>query len=221
VALTYGYVKGRVVAISGLRASRRKNEIQYHLHAQLETNEDRWELAINVGTNDSDDLLKYRLVYDFHDAVTNELSHAASGFTDLTGHAALPALDFQRSTVLEETGDWRLSDVMDGTMFAEPAASLGRLLNKAQENGAPVYVFGRTFRDATPGIHDVHQNQGSTAPFLNDGVDDHNDHNDVWQDGAVLVDFGADGWAGYFTAFTKQLVPTDALGNPTAESHPV
>lgn len=221
MTLAYGYVKGTVVADPFLKSTRRKHEIQYHLHTQIDVGGTAWEVAINVGTNDADDLLKYRLVFDFHHAVTSSISGVAAGFTALTGTAALPALDFLRSDVLAETGDWRASDVMDGSDNPEPVATLKRMLAKARATGAPVYVFGRSFTDDTPGVHDVHQNQGSTGGFLNDGVDDHNDHNDIWQDGAVLADFGADGWAAYFTTFTQQLVPTDDLGNPTADARPV
>lgn len=64
-------------------------------------------------------------------------------------------------------------------------------------------------------------NQGSSGSFLNNGVDDHNDHNDLWQDGAVVVDVGEPELAAYFTSFTQQLVPTDNLGNPEKGSHPV
>ena len=52
-------------------------------------------------------------------------------------------------------------------------------------------------------------------------MDDHNDHNDIWQDGAVIVDTQQPELAAYFTVFTQQLVPTDKLGNPDADSHPV
>jgi len=67
-------------------------------------------------------------------------------------------------------------------------------------------------------------NQGSTGEtYRNNGGDPppHWDGNDVWQDGAVLVDLGQPEWAGYFTAFTQQQVPTDDLGNPVSGSHPV
>jgi uncharacterized protein YukJ len=59
-------------------------------------------------------------------------------------------------------------------------------------------------------------NQGSTGPhFRHDPGDDSNDHNDIWQDGALMVDLGAGpGWAAYFAAFNQQAVPTDDLGNP-------
>ena len=43
------------------------------------------------------------------------------------------ALDFLRSDVLSETGDWRPSDIMDGSTQVEPVASLLRLLVRAQK----------------------------------------------------------------------------------------
>lgn len=221
MTLTYGCLKSKISSAPRLQATRRKSEIQYHLHAQFNAGAENWEAAINVGTNDADDLLKYRLVYDFHHRIIDSLKDLVRGFLDLTGASALPALDFQRSDILAETGNWRESDVLDGSDLPEPVASLERLLRRASAANADVYIFGRRYSDGTPGVHDVHQNQGSLRQFLNNGVDDHNDHNDVWQDGAVLVDLGGDGWAGYFTAFTQQYVPTDNLGNPTPDSHPV
>lgn len=47
------------------------------------------------------------------------------------------------------------------------------------------------------------------------------DHNDVWQDGAVIVDLNQPELAAVFTAFTQQLVPTDDLGNPADDGHPL
>jgi hypothetical protein len=227
MALTYGFVKCKVITEPKLKPSRHKQETQYHLHVTLNVPgaaggaAKHWDTAINVGTNDADDLLKYKIVFDYHHAVLGPLKAAQPGFHDLTGTAALPALDFLRS-VLAETGAWRDSDVLDGTDHPEPVASLKRLLHRAHSQQSDVYIFGRSYSGGDLGIHDVHMNQGSqTSAFLNNGKDDHNDHNDVWQDGAVLVDLGQPEWAGYFTTFTQQLVPTDDLGNPDADSHPV
>ena len=64
-------------------------------------------------------------------------------------------------------------------------------------------------------------NQGSTKGFLHRPGDDGNDHNDVWQDGALFVRLGEGAWAAYFSAFTQQLVPTDDLGNPVPEASPI
>jgi uncharacterized protein YukJ len=224
MTLKYGYVKCKVVSEPELKANRRQHETQYHLHVTLRVATPNggtadWDTAINVGTNDADDLLQYKLVFDYHHPIITSLGSAQGGFHDLTGTAALPALDFLRSDVLAQTGRWRPSDVVDGTDLPEPVASLKRLLHRAGAQGADVYVFGRTYQTGGPGIHDVHMNQGSRGGFVNNGKDDHNDHNDVWQDGAVLVDLGQPEWAAYFTAFTQQDVPTDALGNPTQTSH--
>jgi len=225
MALTYGFLKCKIVSDPALKASRHKNEMQYHLHSTLEVAEDdgstrQWDSAINVGTNDSDDLLKYKFIFDFHHPIITTLKAARSGFSDLTEAEHLPALDFLRSDVLNETGTWRNSDIMDGSNQVEPVASLLRLLSKAHAGNFDVYVFGRKYTDGF-GIHDVHMNQGSQGSFLNNGVDDHNDHNDIWQDGAVIVDAQQPELAAYFTVFTQQLVPTDKLGNPDADSHPV
>jgi len=64
-----------------------------------------------------------------------------------------------------KTGDWRDSDVMDGSDAPEPVASLKRLLSMAYQQQADVYVFGRFYREGD-GVHDTHMNQGSTGEFL-------------------------------------------------------
>jgi len=224
MALTYGFLKGKIASKPKMQSKRLKSETQYHLHATLGVSNghggnQNWDSAVNVGTDDSDDLLNYKLIFDFHHPLAETLRAAAPGFTDLTGQNELPSLDFLRSDVLAETGDWRTSDVMDGSEQAEPAATLARLLVKAHTDKSDVYYFGRKYNDGL-GIHDIHMNQGSTGDkFKNNGADDHNDHNDIWQDGAIFVDLGDGRMAAYLTAFTQQNVPTDDLGNPTDDSH--
>ncbi|HLJ91066.1 MAG TPA: DUF2278 family protein [Candidatus Angelobacter sp.] len=223
--LTYGMLKCKIASNPQLKATRRKRETQYHLHATLAIVADdgsttQWDSAINVGTNDADDLLKYKLIFDFQHGMLDQLRGAPQGFSDLTDTETLPSLDFLRSDVLANTGPWRDSDPMDGSEEVEPVASLLRLLKTAKANQSDVWVFGRKYTDGD-GIHDVHMNQGSGAPFLNDGQDNHNDHNDVWQDGGVIVDVGKQEFAAYFTTFTQQLVPTDDLGNPEDGAHAV
>jgi uncharacterized protein YukJ len=219
VTLRYGFVKASLTSDPVLKPSRHKNEMQYHLHFGLTVDGAPWDVAVNVGTNDADDLLKFKLVYDFRHPVIAALGAAKSGaHQELTGAHKLPALDFVRSDLLANTGRWRDSDVMDGSEVVEPVASLKRLLVNAKQNGFDVYVFGRFYNDTfvggQPGIHDAHMNQGSTGGFIHHPNNDHNDHNDVWQDGAVFVDVGQPEWAAYFAAFDQQLVPTDDLGNP-------
>jgi uncharacterized protein YukJ len=213
---TYGYVKCRVAGNIRLQKKRLPAEVQYHLHADLKVAAETWDTAINVGTSDSDDLLNYRLVPDFHHTLIADLKKAATGFSDLTKTKAFPALDFLRSNILAGTGPWRPSDPMDGSPNARPVSSLKALLERAVAEKADVYIFGRTYAEGG-GIHDVHMNQGSRKPHLHAS----NDGNDVWQDGAVLFDFGEPEWIGYFTAFTQQLAPTNDVGDPLPNSHPI
>jgi len=213
MALPYGFVKAKIVSEPKLKSSRHHNEIQYHLHVSMLVDGDKWDVAINVGTNDADDLLKYKLIFDFRHSIIQTLAAAEAGSQDLTGQSALPALDFLRSDLLANTGKWRDSDVMDGSDAVEPVATLGRLLSKAHRETLDAYVFGRFFKEGG-GIHDVHLNQGSKSGFIHRPGDDSNDHNDVWQDGAVMINVGEPEWAAYFSAFNQQFVPTDDLGNP-------
>src|SRR5580700_6289054 len=97
--LTYGILKCKVVSNPQLVPTRLKSETQYHLHTTLEVSlpdgsTAQWDSAINVGTNDSDDLLNYKLIYDFQNEIVSQLRAAKSGFWDLTGNENLPALDF-------------------------------------------------------------------------------------------------------------------------------
>ncbi|WP_321914966.1 DUF2278 family protein [Paraburkholderia sp. J11-2] len=220
MALPYGYVKAKMVSAPQLKPTRRPHEVQYHLHFGVTVDGARWDIAVNVGTTDADDLLKYKLVFDFNHNVLTTLEGAAEGKTDLTGTEALPAIDFERSDFLANTGAWRDSDVMDGSDQVEPVASLKRLLLRAQQSSLDVYVFGRFYSEGD-GIHDVHMNQGSKGEFIHTAGNDANDHNDIWQDGALLVDLGDPEWALYVAAFDQQYVPTDDLGNPMPNSEPI
>ncbi|MBV9560844.1 MAG: DUF2278 family protein [Bradyrhizobium sp.] len=218
MALAYGFIKGKIVSEPRLQPSRHGNEIQYHLHFRMPIDGDAWEVAVNVGTNDADDLLKYKLVFDYRHPLIQTLAAAEAGSHPLT-EQALPALDYLRvGDLLDNTGKWRDSDVMDGSDRTEPAATLSRLITRARSENRDVYVFGRFFTDGSNGIHDVHLNQGSTGRFIHRPDDDRNDHNDVWQDGAVMVDLGEPEWAAYFSAFDQQLVPADELGNPLPDA---
>jgi uncharacterized protein YukJ len=186
MTLAYGFVKCTIAGSIRIQSSKHDGETQYHLHANLAVPDGQgkdatWDMAVNVGTNKSDDLLRYRLVLDFHHPITKTLGEAPLGLERLTGTEAFPALDFLRTDVLAATGKWRDSDVMDGETDREPYKSLARLLQRAQDGRWPVYVFGRLYTDGTNGIHDIHMNQGSTGSFVHKKNDDHNDHNDVWQ----------------------------------------
>ncbi len=216
---TYGFVKCKIAGNIRPKGSQLPHEVQYHLHADLTVagSHTAWDTAVNVGTTDADDLLNYRLVADFHHPIIATLKAAAAGFHNLTGKHVFPALDFLRTDILKETGAWRKSDVMLDVDTAKPYADLKKLFERAKASNADVYIFGRTYTKDGDGVHDIHMNQGSRKPHLHADKDG----NDVWQDGAVLFDFGTPQWVGYFTTFTQQNVPTNTVGDPTAASHPI
>ena len=230
--LRYGYAKATLTSVPQLTPTPRKNETQYHLRFGLDVSGAPWDIAMNVGTNNGRDLLRYKLLSPFVHPITDLLRQSPAGAQELTGTHALPALDFDRGDILTGTGDWRNSDVMNGTSPSEPATSLQSLLTTAKENGHTVYVFGRFYTSGGDGIHDTHMNQGSTGAYLNPADPDSSvqaqlnhvhpspDHNDIWQDGALLIDTGTD-WTAYFAAFAQQFLPTDDYGNPTSDARPV
>jgi hypothetical protein len=83
MALQYGFTKSKVKAVAGLKGAGHRSEIRYHVHITLALPDGYWDVAINVGTNDADDLLKYKLIYDFHYPITAALATEAEGFNDL------------------------------------------------------------------------------------------------------------------------------------------
>jgi phosphatidylserine/phosphatidylglycerophosphate/cardiolipin synthase-like enzyme len=58
--LDYGFVKCKLVSEPKLQSRPAKHEVQYHLHVSLqipaENGDETWDTAINMGTNDADDL---------------------------------------------------------------------------------------------------------------------------------------------------------------------
>jgi hypothetical protein len=70
--------------------------------------------------------------------------------------------------------------------------------------------FGNT--DGLHGIHDIHLNQGNTGSHAGD--------NGALHDGGLILAH-PDRQVGLFLAFQTQRVPTDASGQPTAESQPI
>ena len=217
MSIPYGFLKCKVISEPRLVSSRHGRETEFHLQTTLEADSSdgnqKWASAINVGSNRAEDQLKYRIVNDFHHPITQTLAAADAGFQDLTDQQSLPALDFLRSDLLNNTGSWQTSEVTEESSLDEPSAALKSLLERARSEQADVYAFGRTFTSGGLGIHDVHMNQGST------GSDERS--NAIWQDGGVLIDFGVDGWSAYFAAFSQQLVPTDDQGDPTSDAHPI
>ena len=59
MSLAYGYAEAGVASGPALKAKRLRSETQYHEHFGLSVGGERWDIAVNVGTNDADDLLRF------------------------------------------------------------------------------------------------------------------------------------------------------------------
>src|ERR1700720_3375941 len=78
MTLAYGYVKTKVTSEPVMKPSHHGHETQYHLHCNLQVDGASCDAAINVGTNDADDLLKYKLAFDFRHPLIQALAAAAA-----------------------------------------------------------------------------------------------------------------------------------------------
>src|SRR5271156_3955432 len=85
-------------------SSELKRRTESLLRITLNRTRGAWDSAINVGINDSDDLLRYKLVYDYRNPLIGQLKQAAQGFKNLTGTEDLPALDFLPAKLLNKPG---------------------------------------------------------------------------------------------------------------------
>ena len=97
MALPYD-VKAKITSEPKLKPSRHKNEIQYHLHFNVLVDGTKWDVAVNVGTNDADDLLKYKFAFDFRHSVIQTLAAAEAGSrTDRPDRTPCAGFHAQRS----------------------------------------------------------------------------------------------------------------------------
>ena len=105
-------------------------------------NSENWDSGINVGTDDSDDLLRVQLAFDFHHPIVETFSAADYGFTDLSDKLELPASTSSAPTLLKETGPWRDTGVMDGSLDVAPVDKLKPLLDKAHSRASTSTSLG-------------------------------------------------------------------------------
>lgn len=213
--VTYGVVKGPVASPPWLKPRPGPGETQYHAHFSLGVDGAPCDVAVNVGTDDRNDLLKFKIIQNFTHPLLDLVRAQEGDSRALSGSAALPALDYVRSDLLKGTGAWQLSEIMDGSETREPYATLKGLIAEAQKSGDRLFAFGRFYPDGPKGVHDIHMNQGSRGRHYRNAPDNPNgDVNQVWQDGALIIDRKAGGAVLFIAAFQKQLVPTDASGYP-------
>ncbi|KAJ5974163.1 hypothetical protein N7481_011373 [Penicillium waksmanii] len=225
----YGVWVGQPTRYTAQRA--REDPKSPHIHLKFTDGSSReFEAAINVKSIDKDSRLVFWLPDNLSHSITEQLSKLDEGFhlaqssspNDVSksksqGHhrnrhhqvrrqeSDLRGLDFIRTDgliniksglVLQHDIPGENNDILDKM---EP------ILQKAIDNSATSYIFGSSFGS---GIHDVHMNQGSLPRF----------DNGIYEDGALLFQYGDGHWEAVFLAFASQRIPTNSSGEPERDS---
>ncbi|GAA0565865.1 hypothetical protein GCM10010172_56890 [Paractinoplanes ferrugineus] len=184
-----------------------------------------YRAAVNVRSQQRPPELLYLAVDNFAHPVLNRTRALPDGFTELSGPADGPALDYVRGNLFQR-------DLMRPVPTAEPGPEndLGDFLDHYVRRAvgdpeARAFVFGQAWgpEPTTPdkvfrfspgnGVHDVHMNQGNSGRFADD--------DGVFQDGALLLHFPADDtWVAIFLAFQSQSVHTDDTTGHTLPDTP-
>lgn len=180
----------------------------------VDGSDEQWRVAVNVESRQAPSELLYLVEDDFHHPVTAALAGLAAGWHRLAPGADGPHIDYVRGNLFDrarmrllaptiEGPDNDLADLLEhwlGRAVTDPAATVFAFGQSwGPDAGVTDDVFG--FEPAR-GVHDIHMNQGSAAPFDRD--------NGVRQDGALIVRFPQpERWLAIFLAFQSQAFHTD------------
>jgi uncharacterized protein YukJ len=202
--------------------------LQVHLRSE---GEQHWRVAVNVESRQAPSELLYLVEDDVRHPLTATLAGLGDGWHPLPPGADGPHLDYVRGNLFDrarmrllapalEGPDNDLPDLLDHWLrraIADPTATMFAFGQRwGPDDGVRDDVFG--FEPAN-GVHDIHMNQGSAAPFARD--------NGVRQDGALILRFARpERWVAIFLAFQSQSFqtddvtghPLDATGAPTADA---
>jgi uncharacterized protein YukJ len=185
-----------------------------------------YRAAVNVKSQQHPSDLLHLASDDFQHPVTAGLAALGGGWHRLPSVPGGLGLDFIRGNLFDPSSMRPLPPELPG-LDNDLADRLDHhVLRAIADPAARVYVYGERWgpepasRDKifgfSPGngVHDVHMNQGSVGRFRAD--------NGVWQDGALLIHFPADGrWVGIFLAFQSQAWHTDdRTGDALADTPP-
>jgi len=210
-----------VLAARALETRREDASEPPHLQLRLVgASDEHWRVAVNVESRQAPSELLYLVDDDFHHPVGAVLAGLRAGWHPLAPGADGPHLDYIRGNLFQrarmrplppalEGPDNDLADLLDHWLrraVADPSATVFAFGQRwGPDKGVADDVFGFT---PARGVHDIHMNQGSSAPFDRD--------NGVRQDGALLVRFEAQQrWVAIFLAFQSQAFHTDDVtGHP-------
>lgn len=196
---------------------------QPHYQIRLSDGADEYRCAVNVLSKASPSELEYVMVEHFEHEITGRLAPMAPGFHALPSQPGGVALDFIRGNLFRREDVRVLPPNLPGP-DNDLNEKIDHYVQRAMgDEDSLLYVFGQRWGPETQrdkifgfkpgnGIHDIHQNQGNIAQFVQD--------DGVWQDGGLLLRF-ADQWVAIFLRFQTQAWHTDDVTGHTIGGPPV
>lgn len=205
---SYGALRGRV--IDHQLASRANAHFQLHVLAA----ETHYRVAINVESKESPSELEYAMDSSFAHPILDAVKALPAGWSVIDRKPGGAAMDFIRGNLFDRAALRTLPFDAPGP-DNDLNEKLGVYARRAiADPDATLYAFGEGWGpeagvkdkyfgfEPGNGVHDIHMNQSNVGRFAPD--------NGVYQDGALLLHFPADGqWVAIFLKFQSQTWHTD------------
>lgn len=185
----------------------------YHGKLRIDTPAGQYESALDVDTP-SGIGVSYRIVDDLTTQDVPVLAALPAGFTPLVSTRTSGALDYVRSTVLQDgrrvrhgwlrwLWPWRWRAFPWVSSDGDNALDVLEALLPAATR---IFILGEPYTSGL-GVHNVHLNQG-------DPPGSHQAEDGIWQDGAVLVQRADGSVTAWQVKFKSQSLHTDDNGLP-------
>ncbi|MFT3909659.1 MAG: DUF2278 family protein [Ferruginibacter sp.] len=187
----------------------------FHGHIFVNAGGTTYRCAVDVNTPNGD--FQFMFLAGLDASMFTNISGLANGYHSLARNATSGAIDYIRSPFINRAQGcvafvitlfnaiFKRNDQLWATDTGENVLNdLEALVNKSER----IYVFGAPFTDGSPGLHDIHYNQG-------DPPGPHFATNGIWQDGCVIIKAeDTDLLYAYLGKFKTQSLKTDNNGNP-------
>ncbi len=203
----YGLLKGKAIEV---RLGAGSSSPHYQVRIVDDTTD--YRIAINVKSALAPSEVEYVIVENFRHPITDVVGAMDLGFTPLASKPGSGALDFIRGNLFDRSLMKPLPANVPGFDNDLNEKINGIMQRAVAMEDAVVYAFGERWGPEKGkkdkyfgflpgnGIHDIHMNQSNVGQFIKD--------DGVWQDGGLLVQFGAE-WIGIFLKFQSQGWHTD------------
>jgi uncharacterized protein YukJ len=212
--IRYGILRGKPTKL----AHHSDGDPTPHLEVLIEEPGGPWRIAVNVRSVDRTDLL-FRVEQHFAHPILRALAPLPPGLTRPQPQDKTLRLDYVRGDLFDSSSMRTADGGAKGDANTLDALLSSALTSVMETEGAELFAFGNPWGPEPGkadqyfgflpgrGVHDIHMNQGSPAPFDRD--------DGVWQDGGLILSFPGGGATAFFFAFQSQSWATDDVtGKP-------